>query len=143
MPPSCTDWYCAFSKRYQRCLDGFYLRLVKRILHLPHDYHLSYVEAENRIGVERPSQRLAKDRLRWTGHALRSEESVLSEVLLFVPEGGRRGRGRPPLRFYDTIKADLKARNITISVKRQEDFWSALTTRTADRDRWRTEVVYL
>ena len=133
--------YCAFSKRDQRCLDGFYLRLVKRILHLPHDYHLSYVEAENRIGVERPSQRLATDRLRWTGHALRSDEKVLSEVLLFVPEGGRRGRGRPPLRFYDTLKSDLKARNINIGVKRQEDFWDVLTTRAADRDSWRTEVV--
>ena len=78
--------YCAFSKSDQRCLDGYYLRLVKRILHLPHDYHMSYVEAENRIGVERPSLRLAKERLRWSGHALRSE--VLSEVVTFVPESG-------------------------------------------------------
>ena len=44
--------YCAFSKRDQRCLDGFYLRLVKRILRLPHDFHLSYVEAETRTGVK-------------------------------------------------------------------------------------------
>ena len=82
--------YCAIGKRDQRCLDGFYLRLVKRILHLPHDFHLSYVEAENRTGVKRPSLRLAKERLRWTGHVLRSDEKVLSEVLMFVPDGVRR-----------------------------------------------------
>jgi len=79
--------YCSLGKLDKRCLDGFYLRLVKRILFLSHHYHLSYDEAENRTGVERPSIRLAKERMRWSGHSLR-------EVLLFVPEGGRCGRGR-------------------------------------------------
>ena len=94
--------YCAFSKRDQRCLDGFYLRLVKRILHLPHDFHLSYVEAENRTGVKRPSLRLAKERLWWTGHALRSDEKVLSEVLMFVLEGGRRPPTASVLRHLES-----------------------------------------
>ena len=133
--------HCAISKRDQRCMDGFYLRLVKRVLFLPHDYHLSYVEAERRTGVCRPSQQLAKERLRWTGHVLRSEDKVLYEVLMFVPEGGRRGRGRPRLRFYDTVKEDLKARGISINTKRQEDFWPALAVRAADRATWRTKVV--
>ena len=109
--------YCAFGKRDQRCLDGYYLRLVKRVLHLPHDHHLSYEEAEERTGVERPSMRLSKERLRWTGHALRSDDTVLTEVLVFVPEGGRRSRGRPRLRFYDTVKADLIARSMYVVVR--------------------------
>ena len=133
--------YCAFGKRDQRSIDGYYLRLVKRILHLPHDFHLSYVEAENRTGVRRPSLRLAEERLRWTGHALRSDDQILSEVLSFVPEGGQRGRGRPRLRFYDTVKADLKSRDIFIDAKRQEDFWPIVAARAADRVNWRTAVV--
>ena len=99
--------YCAFGKRDLRCLDGFYLRLVKRVMHLPHDFHLSYAEAEARSGVHRPSLHLTKDRLRWTGHALRSDEKVLTEVLLFVPEGGRRVRGRPRLDFMIQLKRTL------------------------------------
>jgi hypothetical protein len=133
--------YCAFSKRDLRCLDGLYLRLVKRILLLPHDFHLSYVEAETRTGVGRPSLRLAKERLRWTGHALRSGDKVLSEVLSFIPESGRRSRGRPRLRFYDTVKADLNARDIIIDARRQEDFWSIVAARAADREQWRADVV--
>jgi len=43
-----------------------------------------------------------KKRLRWTGYLLRSKENILREVLLHVPEGGRHGRGRPCLRFYDS-----------------------------------------
>ena len=95
--------YCSFGKRDQRCLDRFYLRLVKRILFLPHDYHMSYDEAVKRTGVERPSIRLGRECLRWSGHVLRRGELVLYEVLTFAPEGGSRGRGRPRLRFYDTI----------------------------------------
>jgi len=83
--------YCSFSKRDQRCLDGYYLRLVKRICFLLHDYHLSYEEAVERVGVERPSHRLSKERLQWTGHVLRSGNRVFFEVLTFIPEGGQRG----------------------------------------------------
>ena len=133
--------FCAFGKRDLRCLDGFYLRLVKRVMHLPHDFHLSYAEAEARSGVPRPSLHLTKDRLRWTGHALRSDEKVLTEVLLFVPEGGRRGRGRPRLRFYDTVKADLNARGIVVNARQQDQFWRIVANLAADRKKWRSDIV--
>jgi len=131
---------CAFGARDRRCLDGFFLRLAKRVLHMRHDYHLSYTEAEERLGVERPSQRLARNRLRWTGHALRSEDSVLQEVLTFVPEGGARRRGRPKLRFYDTLKADLADRGVTLHARSQDDFWRLLQEMSADRISWQKIV---
>ena len=34
--------YCAFGKREKSCIDGYFLRLAKRVMHLPHDYHMSY-----------------------------------------------------------------------------------------------------
>ena len=40
---------CAFGARDRRCIDGFFLRLAKRMLHLRYDYHLSYEEAENKL----------------------------------------------------------------------------------------------
>ena len=109
--------YCAFGKHDQRCLDGFYLRLVKHILHLPHKFHVSYADSKRLTGVACPLLRLAKEPLRWTGHELRSAEKVLSEVLTFIPEGGR-----PRLRFFDPIKADLKSRDIEVNARRQPDF---------------------
>ena len=132
--------HCAFGGRDRRRLDGFFLRLAKRILHLPYDYHLSYEEAEDRLGVERPSLRLARDRLRWTGHALRSEDTVLQEVLAFTPEGGARRRGRPKLRFYDTLKADLMERNIDLHSRDQLEFWKLLSEKAADRVAWQKLV---
>ena len=95
--------YCAVGKREQMCLDGYFLRLAKRVMNLPHDYHLAYSVAEQRLGLVRPSQRLEQERLRWTGHVLRSDEEVLREVLIFVLEGGARGRGRPVVGFMPML----------------------------------------
>ena len=114
--------HCSFGKREQRCLDGYFLRLAKLVMRLPHHFHLSYTVAEERLGVKRPSTLVAKERLRWIGHALRSDDTVLLEVLTYVPEGGARGRGRPRRRFFDTIKTDLSARGINIDARDQKYF---------------------
>ena len=132
--------HCALGARDRRCLDGYFLRLAKRVLQLRYDYHLSYEEAEQRLGVERPSQ-LARNRLRWIGHAFRSEDIVLSEVLTFVPQGGARRRGRPRLRFYDTLKADLAEEwNIVLPAHNQNEFWRLLQEKTVDRTNWQKIV---
>ena len=133
--------HCAMGIRDRRCLDGYYLRLAKRIMHMRFDYHLSYREAEERLGVCRPSIQLAKERLRWVGHVLRSEDLVLREVLHFVPDGGARGRGRPRRRYYDTIKQDILDRSITIGSRDQTQFWNELSVTAADRNVWRSTVV--
>ena len=127
--------------RDRRCLDGYFLRLAKRVLHLRFDYHLSYVEAEERLGVRRPSSRVSSDRLRWIGHVLRSEDLVLREVLQFVPVGGARGRGRPRRRFFDTLKMDLAERNVVVASRTQAQFWDELSVLAADRIEWRSAVV--
>ena len=72
----------------------------------------------------------------WIKHALRSDDSVLTEVLNFVPEGGARGRGRPRQHFIDTVKEDLLARNINIIARDQVFFCSALADITHDRVAW-------
>ena len=105
-------------------------------MRLPHDFHLSYIAAERSLGVKRPSTILARERLRWLGHVLRSDDVVLTEVMTFIPEGGARGRGRPRLRFYDTIKEDLSVRGIVITARNQTSYWSTLADTTRDRVAW-------
>lgn len=102
---------CSCDARDKRRLDGFLIRLAKRVLHLKYDFHLSYDEAERRLGVQRPSITLSRNHLRWIGHMLRSEDTVLREVINYIPENGRRSCRRPRLRYFDTLKADLVERN--------------------------------
>ena len=99
------------------------------------------MEAEQSLGVTRPSTRLRRERLRWTGHMLRSEDTVLYEALIFIPDGGARGCGRPRRRYYDTIKADLAERNVILDHRGQEQFWAKLALRASDRQAWNKTVV--
>ena len=71
---------------------------------------------------------------------LRSEDEVLREVPDFVPEGGARGRGRPRLRYYDTIKSDLLSRNIQIVGNKQNQFWAELKQQASNRLEWQKLV---
>ena len=128
---------CACGARDKRGLDGFFIRLAKRDIHLKYDFHLSCEEAEIRLGVEQPSTILSRNPLRWTGHMLRSEDIVLREILSYVPENGRRSRGRPRLRYFDTLKADLTERNTTNSNIKQDAFWKLVAEKAADRTSWR------
>ena len=70
---------------------------------------------------------------------LRSEDEVLREVLDFVPEGGARGRGRPRLCYYDTIKGVLLSRDVRI-MGTQNQYWLELKERATDRLEWQKLV---
>ena len=133
--------YSAAGKREHRCLDGYFLLLAKRVMRLPHDFHLAYAVAEERLGVHRPSVLLGKERVRWIGHVMSSEDVILREVLMFIPEGGSRGRGRPRRRFFDTIKADLALRDFEPVAKTQDAFWASVAAKSEDRIAWRMNMV--
>ena len=52
---------------------------------------------------------------------------------MFDPENGKQGRGRPRVRFYDTVKLDIKARNIELNFRTKKQFWDILQDKAADR----------
>jgi hypothetical protein len=64
----------------------------------------------------------------------------MREEITFIPEGGARRRGRPRLRYYDTLKVDLAERNITLPARNQAKFWELLREKTADHISWHKTV---
>ena len=73
---------------------------------------------------------LIRKNLRWTGHLMRmSPDKLPKQVLYSQLYSGQRKRGRPRLRFKDTIKRNLKLRDIKIvswtSVSQQRVKWRA------------------
>ena len=75
---------------------------------------------------------LIRKNLRWTGHLMRMSPDRLPQQVLYshLSSGHRKG-GRPRLRFKDTIKWNLKLRDI------KTDSWTSLSQQ---RDRWRAIV---
>jgi hypothetical protein len=75
---------------------------------------------------------LIRKTLRWTGHIIRMPSERLPKQILFsqLPIGERK-IGRPRLRYKDTIKRNLKQREINIKT------WTTLAIQRAD---WRSAV---
>ena len=73
-----------------------------------------------------------KEIFRWTGHLMRmSPDRLPKQVLYSRLSSGHRKRGRPGLRFKDTIKRNLKLRDI------KTDSWTSLSQQ---RDKWRAII---
>ena len=78
---------------------------------------------------------LIRKNLRCTGHLMRmSPDRLLKPVLNSQLSSGYRKRGRPRLRFKDTIKRTLKLRGI------KTDSWTSLSQQ---RDKWRAIVKWM
>ena len=67
-------------------------------------------------------------RLRFLGHVWRRDEQTLHSLLLWVPQHGKRSRGRPTTSYVDQISSDA-------NLSREE-----LGRAMEDRDRWQ-EIV--
>jgi hypothetical protein len=52
-------------------------------------------------------------RLEWLGHVVRVEEISLPKIVFNAKPEGRRGVGRPRLRWLDDVEADIKAQGVT------------------------------
>ena len=75
---------------------------------------------------------LIRKNLRWTGHLMRmSPDRLPKQVLYSQLSSDHRKRGRPHLRFKDTIKRNLKLRDM------KPDTWTSLSQQ---RDKWKALV---
>lgn len=65
-------------------------------------------ELENDLGEANVVGTVKVNRLRWAGHVARMESTRAPLILLDNDPEGRRGRGRPKLRWIDCVLADLR-----------------------------------
>ena len=75
---------------------------------------------------------LMRNQLRWVGHIKRMVDVRLQKRLLYGQlKTGYRKRGRPKLRYSDTVQVSLKATNISLGT------WEALVMK---RGAWRAAI---
>ena len=110
----------ALSKR----IDGCYTRMLRMALNISHKARLNNNEVYG--SLPRVTFKIQQRRLRLAGHTMRHDDLVGNKLLLWEPNHGRRGRGRPALTFVDTLRSDLSL-----------DSTNEMGKLMADRQLWR------
>merc|ERR1711963_318859 len=126
----CETW--TVYARHAKKLNSFHMRCLRSILHIKWEDKIPDTEVLEKAKAESVFSLLKRCQLRWAGHVFRMEDSRLPKQLLYSElADGSRKRGRPKLRFKDTLKASIKDCHIDPETWEQS---------ASDRPAWRHEV---
>lgn len=118
--------------KQERRLDAFHMRCVRRILGISWQDRVPNTEVLSRAGLPTMITLIRQRRLRWLGHVHRMEDGRIPKDILYGElTSGKRGTGRPQLRYRDVCKRDMKALDINT------ESWEKLAD---DRSRWRSTL---
>ena len=83
------------------------------------------------IGVASIVDKMRENRLRWLGHVMRREETSAVRVVMKMNVEGKRGRGRPKMKWLENIEKDMRVVGVCIGDVKDRDRWR-FRTRVAD-----------
>ena len=108
------------------------MRCLRRILHVKQEDRIPDTEVLEMSHCESVFALLKKSQLRWAGHVHRMADTRIPKQLLYGELAcGSRKRGRPKLRYKDTLKASMKDCLI------DPDTWEQTAS---NRPAWRQQV---
>ena len=126
----CETW--TVYKRHARKLNHYHTTCLRKLLGIKWQDKIPDTEVLTRAGLPSIFTILMQSQLRWAGHVARMPDHRLPKKLLFGElQEGKRSLGRPKKRFKHTLKASLKAFNISHTTWEQT---------AEDRDGWRAAV---
>ena len=119
-------------RRQVKKLHAFIMRHLRWTVKITWMDKVTNKEILERTELPSMEELLIRKNLRWTGHLMRmSPDRLPKQVLYSQLSSGHGKRGRPRLGFNDTIKRNLKLRDI------KTDTWTSLSQQ---RDQWRALV---
>ena len=106
-------------RRHVKRLHAFMMRHLRSIMKITWMDKVTNKEILERTGLPSMEDLLIRKNLRWTGHLMRMSPNRLPTQILYSQlSSGHRKRGRPRLRFKDTLKRNLKMRDIKMDISR-------------------------
>ena len=123
---------CLTSRPQQTKLSATLNPPHKTILDIPWRDHVTNEEVMRRAGKERLQDIVTTRRRKMAGHVLRLQRKRPAHTAMYwVPEDGRRKRGRPKKTWRSTFKEDLEEMGV---------LWHGARRTDSDRERWRLLV---
>ena len=127
-----SEAWTTYSDQEKR-LNTFHLRSLRRLLGISWMDRIPNTVVLSRAGLPSMYTLLRQRRLRWLGHVRRMDDGRIPKDILYGElVAGKRGPGRPQLRFRDVCKRDMKALSMDTLC------WEDLS---ADRSKWRSNLL--
>ena len=110
----CESW--TLYHRHVKLLDQFHQRCLRRILNVKRYNGVSNARVLLEAQMPNIYARLIQSQLRWSVHLVRMQDNRLSKKIFYGElTVGHRSRGRPKLRYKDTMNP---SRNVTLMKKK-------------------------
>ena len=120
----CTTW--TLTKRLEKKLDGNYTRMLRAVLNKSWRQHATRHQLYGHLPPI--TKTIQVRRTRHAGHCWRSNDELISDVLLWTPTCGRAKAGRPARTYIQQLCEHTGCN--------PEDLPGAMS----DRDKWRERV---
>ena len=101
----CETW--PMSVKHEKCMATTEMRMVRWAMGVGRRNE----EILEKAKVELVAAVMRRRRVEWFGHARRRDETENMRAVVEMKMEGNRPRGRPKLRWKDTVRSDLKALN--------------------------------
>ena len=111
----------------ERRFDGVYTRMLRMALNVSWEDHMRNVDLYDTL--PRVTDKIRARRMRLAGHCVRHPELAASDLILWEPTHGTRGRGRPAATFVDTLRRDTGLSST-----------NEIRALMEDRDQWKTAI---
>ena len=119
-------------RRHIKQLEKFHQQCLRGILNIRWYHRVSNAQVLLQSNLRSIEATLSLCQLRWAGHVVRMEDGRLPKQLFYGElSQGKRGTGRPKLRYKDSLKANLKKCNIDTATWEKQ---------AAVREEWRTTI---
>jgi len=134
---NCGLW--TLTKALSNKLNQWHRKKLRFILGIAHPHHISSHSLYKKTSEEPISRICGKRRLLWFGHVVREGSDSASFQALDLAmnvQDVRRPRGRPPLRWIDTVKKDLELVDLSLAaaahIAHDRKAWLAIVNRCVD-----------
>ena len=134
---SCEVW--STTQAQMSRIEAFHQRCLRKILRIKWFHRVKNVDVLTRAQTISVETHIAAMRLRWFGHVTRMPGDRLPRYLLgWVPEHGKRSRGRPRKTWMDCVKGDYSSFTGNVD----NDINMEIMRLAADnRKQWRSMIV--
>ena len=122
------------NKKLNKSLDGSYTRMLRKVLDVSWKQHITNKVLYGKLNSI--SQVIRKRRLMFAGNSFRQKQlQPVSELVLWEPNHGHRGKGCPKKTFVDTLKSDTGCKNTQELAACMEDRseWRRIVSRCSDK----------